>query len=241
VSFVTLNRLNFGDRHPSSVDALCNIPESLPNVDTSSTILTGSSDGFMRAVEVFPTKLHGVVADHGDWPVERIAVGEGLSQLSLEDDDVDQDDDEHRSVKAGGKSSHNARVEKAESKSEAEEEEGAGGSGHWWAGSVGHDEFLKLTDLSLFFNKLAVDEENPDTRDDSDSDEGEVGREKVEAEDQDDVEKYADEVEGVAAPEKDDDDSEEEVVASRNKYPLAVKKKKGKNELEVEGTFFNDL
>ncbi|KAJ4486864.1 WD40-repeat-containing domain protein [Lentinula lateritia] len=63
--------------HPHSVDALCALPASLPNVDHTSTILTGSSDGFVRAVGVFPTKLQGVVADHGEWPVERIAIGEG--------------------------------------------------------------------------------------------------------------------------------------------------------------------
>lgn len=85
--------------HPQSVDALCALPESLPGTDCASTILSGehhhrtvypniylpgSSDGLIRAVQIFPTELLGVVADHGEWPVERIAVGEGMTTLSLE-------------------------------------------------------------------------------------------------------------------------------------------------------------
>jgi hypothetical protein len=64
--------------HPHSVDALCAIPSSYPSAH--STILTGSSDGLVRAVQLYPTKLLGAVADHGDWPVENIKVelnGEG--------------------------------------------------------------------------------------------------------------------------------------------------------------------
>ncbi|KAF5373801.1 hypothetical protein D9758_000832 [Tetrapyrgos nigripes] len=239
--------------HPSSVDALCTLPQSLPDVDTSTVVLTGSSDGFMRAVEVFPTKLHGVVADHGDWPVERIAVGEGLSQLSLNDEDEDHED-EDGDAEIVRKNSSKTRVNKKEERKPAsdgevdeDEDEKAGSSGHWWAGSVGHDEVLKLTDLNLFFNKPTVDVEDPDAREDSDSDEDEAGHEKVGAEDQDDEEGDEGDEATEVVPEKDDsDDSEEEVVASsrkrkKNKDPLAVKKKKGRNELEVEGTFFNDL
>ncbi|KAI8989141.1 WD40 repeat-like protein [Trametes punicea] len=58
--------------HPQSIDALCNIPSHYP--DAHSTILTGSSDGLLRAVQLLPTKLLGVVADHGEFPIERIAV-----------------------------------------------------------------------------------------------------------------------------------------------------------------------
>ncbi|KAJ7594186.1 WD40-repeat-containing domain protein [Mycena floridula] len=65
--------------HPQSVDTLCALPQSLSNVDTDSTILSGSSDGLVRAVQIFPTKLLGVIADHGEFPVERIAIGEGIS------------------------------------------------------------------------------------------------------------------------------------------------------------------
>ncbi|KAI0827419.1 WD40 repeat-like protein [Trametes gibbosa] len=64
--------------HPQSIDALCAIPSHYSNAH--STILTGSSDGMLRAVQLLPTKLLGVIADHGEFPIERIAVdmsGEG--------------------------------------------------------------------------------------------------------------------------------------------------------------------
>ncbi|KAF8653399.1 hypothetical protein AX16_003971 [Volvariella volvacea WC 439] len=88
--------------HPHSIDALCSLPPSLPNVDTSSTILTGSSDGFVRAVQLFPTKLLGVIADHGEMPVERIAIGGGEYTVTLGEEVVSKqqkkDDAENRRV-----------------------------------------------------------------------------------------------------------------------------------------------
>ncbi|KAI9056357.1 WD40 repeat-like protein [Trametes sanguinea] len=90
--------------HPQSIDALCAIPSHYPN--SHSTILTGSSDGLLRAVQLLPTKLLGVVADHGEFPIERIAVdmnGEGRwvgsagheEMLKLTDlKEVFEDDDE---------------------------------------------------------------------------------------------------------------------------------------------------
>ena len=65
-------------RHPHSIDALCALPSSYPS--SQSTILTGSSDGLIRVVQLLPTKLLGIVTDHGDYPVERIVIdraGEG--------------------------------------------------------------------------------------------------------------------------------------------------------------------
>jgi WD repeat-containing protein 55 len=64
--------------HPHSIDALAHVPSRYANAE--STILTGSSDGLVRVVELFPSKLLGVVADHGEFPVERVKVdkdGEG--------------------------------------------------------------------------------------------------------------------------------------------------------------------
>jgi WD40 repeat protein len=61
--------------HPHSIDALCSLPS--PYSSSGDAILTGSSDGLLRVVEVLPTKLVGVIADHGDFPIERIAVDKG--------------------------------------------------------------------------------------------------------------------------------------------------------------------
>ena len=73
--FCVLTRPRPLHRHPQSIDALCAIPSRYSNAQ--STILTGSSDGLLRAVQLFPTKLLGVVADHGEFPIERIAVDMG--------------------------------------------------------------------------------------------------------------------------------------------------------------------
>ncbi|KAI0089077.1 WD40 repeat-like protein [Irpex rosettiformis] len=65
--------------HPHSIDTLSSIPSRYPN--SSCTVLTGSSDGLVRVVEVFPqSKLIGVLTDSEGWPVERVRVdlgGEG--------------------------------------------------------------------------------------------------------------------------------------------------------------------
>ena len=39
-----------------------------------STILTGSSDGLIRVVQLQPNKVLGVVGDHDDFPVEGMRV-----------------------------------------------------------------------------------------------------------------------------------------------------------------------
>ncbi|PWN36570.1 WD40 repeat-like protein, partial [Meira miltonrushii] len=83
--------------HPASVDTMCTLDDD--------TILTGSSDGLVRVVQILPHKLLGIVADHGGMPVERIArcgnwmasIGHGaeikLTDLApLLEEDGDEDD-----------------------------------------------------------------------------------------------------------------------------------------------------
>jgi len=75
--------------HPHSIDTLCTLPSSYPS--SHSTILTGSSDGLVRVVQLLPTKLLGIVADHGDFPVERVVIdraGEGRWVGSVGHEDV---------------------------------------------------------------------------------------------------------------------------------------------------------
>jgi hypothetical protein len=87
-AFVIASNTNSITRHPNSVDSLC----ALPSAHRSDcTILTGSSDGLVRAVQLFPTNLVGVVTDHGDFPVERIAVelaGQGRWVGSVGHDEI---------------------------------------------------------------------------------------------------------------------------------------------------------
>ncbi|KAI0372471.1 WD40 repeat-like protein [Pilatotrama ljubarskyi] len=189
--------------HPQSIDALCAIPSHYPNAH--STILTGSSDGLLRAVQLLPTKLLGVVADHGEFPIERIAVdmnGEGR-----------------------------------------------------WVGSAGHEEVLKLTDLKEVF-----EDEDQDGSDEAESDDDAEGgsdtaEDRVDSDDErESVGKVpATATEGSAAAEAQEADQssgdEAEVVEEPRKRkrkkeqdPLnAMKRKKGRNELEAEPAFFDDL
>lgn len=53
--------------------------------------MTGSSDGIIRVVQLLPTKLLGIVTNHGDYPVERVVIdraGEGRWVGSVGHDDV---------------------------------------------------------------------------------------------------------------------------------------------------------
>ncbi|EPT02022.1 hypothetical protein FOMPIDRAFT_1160901 [Fomitopsis schrenkii] len=120
--------------HPHSIDTLAPLPTAYSPSET--TILTGSSDGLLRAVQLFPTKLLGVVADHGEFPIERIAVdrgGEGrwvgsagheevLKLTDLEevfgDDDNEDGEEEQAAERADGENSEDDDSDGEEDSSE---------------------------------------------------------------------------------------------------------------------------
>ncbi|KDN52509.1 WD40 repeat-like protein [Tilletiaria anomala UBC 951] len=63
--------------HPASVDSLDVLDED--------TVLTGSSDGLVRVVQIYPHKLLGVAADHEGFPVERaLHAGDWLASIGHE-------------------------------------------------------------------------------------------------------------------------------------------------------------
>jgi len=221
-----------------SVDALCNIP-SIPGVDHDSTVLTGSSDGFVRAVQILPTKLIGVVADHGDFPIERIAVGQGAGNAEGE---------------ASAPTPNESKVKPSkDADSDSEMEENLSRPKSYWVGSVGHDDTLRMTDLEGFFREAKEDakaalkanrgddsdsdvdeDEDSDVDDDASDDEG-----KLAVEDEDDSVDWSDEEEA--------DDTPVEVVPPQNQKrkrqpgPLP-KPKKGKTEGDGDTKgFFDDL
>ncbi|KAG5719143.1 WD repeat-containing protein JIP5 [Termitomyces sp. T112] len=217
--------------HPHSVDALCTLPPELSGVDTTSTILTGSSDGYVRAIEILPTKLLGVVADHGDWPVERIAIGCGTDQLTFDAPEVDK---------------NGTNVDK---KNDHDNVEDMGKPWtRWWVGSVGHEETLRLTDLEAFFHEASKDERK-DVQEIMDTDE--EHREVEDAKGDDDASEQSND-DGPTVEEQDQSDRDEESDAEEapngkkrkrkpEKNSLAVNKK-GKNAVDVfEVTFFDDL
>jgi len=55
--------------HPQSIDAMLKVDES--------TILTGSGDGLVRALQIHPNQLLGVLGDHGGFPVEKLLFSAG--------------------------------------------------------------------------------------------------------------------------------------------------------------------
>lgn len=166
--------------HPSSIDALCPLPSSYPS--SHSTILTGSSDGLLRAVQLLPTKLLGVIADHGEFPIERIAVD-----------------------KAG---------------------EGR------WVGSVGHEDVLRLTDLKEVF-------EDEDREEGGEGGKGGVGEVEEDGERGEEVERE-DEQE-VSASEESNAPKEKKRKRKKDKDILSGRAKRGRNQVDVEPSFFSDL
>ena len=99
--------------HPQAIDSLCSLTASSSSPllkHSADVIATGSSDGLLRLVQIHPNKLLGVVADHGDFPVERIKMdrhGKWMGSVShdsvlkmtdlegaLEESDSDEDEDE---------------------------------------------------------------------------------------------------------------------------------------------------
>ena len=50
--------------HPASIDALLSVDED--------TLLTGSSDGMIRVVQIHPNKLLGILGEHEGFPIEKL-------------------------------------------------------------------------------------------------------------------------------------------------------------------------
>jgi len=60
--------------HPDSIDSIVAINDD--------TICTGSSDGLIRVVNIHPNKLLGVIGEHEDYPVERLAISRDANLLA---------------------------------------------------------------------------------------------------------------------------------------------------------------
>eukprot|EP01138_Halocafeteria_seosinensis_P011556 gb/GECG01011805.1/.p1 GENE.gb/GECG01011805.1/~~gb/GECG01011805.1/.p1 ORF type:complete len:154 (+),score=13.34 gb/GECG01011805.1/:1-462(+) len=50
--------------HPQSVDAILRVDED--------TIITGSSDGIIRVIQILPNQMLGIIGEHTDLPIERL-------------------------------------------------------------------------------------------------------------------------------------------------------------------------
>jgi len=94
--------------HPASIDALLKVDED--------TVLTGSSDGVVRLVQIHPDKLLGVLGDHDGFPIEKLQFNAGRKLVGsvshdnlirlwdarmLLDDDGDDEDCESKDEEVG--------------------------------------------------------------------------------------------------------------------------------------------
>jgi len=180
--------------HPQSIDALCTLPSSYPS--SHSTILTGSSDGLLRAVQLFPTKLVGVVADHGSFPIERIAVD-------------------------------------------------LGGEGRW-VGSAGHDDNLKMTDLrAVFEDEESDDEAAEDPENVQSTPASDIDRQEPDGADDESPRRVGTPpaVEADSNEDAQDSDSpkEKKRKCKSTKNALAGRRKKARNQIDADPSFFKGL
>ena len=60
--------------HPSSVDALVKYD--------ADTVITGSSDGIIRVVNILPNRMLGVLGGSEDLPIERLALSHDRTRLA---------------------------------------------------------------------------------------------------------------------------------------------------------------
>lgn len=177
-----------------------------------------------------------MVADHGEWPIERISIGSGHGQLSIDTEDL-------RSTKIGDKSMDEGQNQ-AFGESETQR--------RWWVGSVGHEEVLRLTDLEGFFHDNENNQDGKGTLgvDTAGSSEDSDIEECEENEEQDDDSPEKTEMMAMTASEDDDnEESEQEPDVPQPKKrkrqleePIVpTKKKKEKNAVVVERSFFDEL
>jgi len=59
--------------HPESIDTIVKISENV--------IVTGSSDGLIRVVEILPNRLIGVIGSHDSFPIERLKLSRDSALL----------------------------------------------------------------------------------------------------------------------------------------------------------------
>ncbi|KAL0946143.1 hypothetical protein HGRIS_012408 [Hohenbuehelia grisea] len=210
--------------HPQSVDTMLALPPSFSNAK-GNTILTGSSDGFIRAVEILPTKLLGVVADHGEFPVERMALGRGIASGG----DTAEKERAGSSSRVGGQSDSDDDSPVSDSTQE-----------RWWLGSIGHDELLKLTDLRAALNQLEGGDAKEDEAAEALGDDDEVAS-------SNDDEAVDTAIAAAADAGDSSSDEEAETLKERKrkrkpeKNPLMINKKKGRNEVDADKSFFEGL
>ena len=176
-----------------------------------------------------------MVADHGEWPIERISIGGGHGQLSIDTEDScstkisDKSMDEGQNQVRVFEENHTQRK--------------------WWVGSVGHEEVLRLTDLEGFFRdnehkqdgKGSLGVDMTGSSEDSDIEECEENEEQG-----DDSPEKAEMMATVSEDDNEESEQESDVAPPKKRKrqfeePIVAKKKKEKNAVVVERSFFDEL
>lgn len=121
--------------HPDSVTSIVKCDED--------TVLTASSDGIIRVISIQPNKLMGIVGEHGEFDIERMAATPSMTLLAsashdntvkvwdlaalLNDDDDEEEDEEGEE---GEEKAAAAAAEAAESEEEdSDDSDSDGGAG----------------------------------------------------------------------------------------------------------------
>ncbi|KAI0797425.1 WD40-repeat-containing domain protein [Irpex lacteus] len=249
--------------HPHSIDTLSPIPSRYPN--SSSTVLTGSSDGLVRVVEVFPqSRLVGVLTDSAmaaeeegegpgggeGWPVERVRVdlgGEGrwvgcvgheevlrmVDMKEVFEDGEDEEDSDKEADSDGSEADENDEAHEKAGSKKAERIEHASSDEEDGTDNSGEDSEHNPSVPSKSNATAASSAHSPENQ-----------HQEEEADDEDnakDPESDA-EVEVEADSDSDVQTKERKRKKKREVDPFrALKKSKGRNQLEVGDGFFADL
>ncbi|KAJ9115735.1 hypothetical protein QFC24_006918 [Naganishia onofrii] len=107
--------------HPASVEAMVALTDDI--------VATGSEDGMIRVMQVHPNKFLGVIATHGDFPIERMRIDRNSKWLGsvshddtlkltdvsdlFEESDNEEDDDEKNRDNNDGDDAASQTTEKA--------------------------------------------------------------------------------------------------------------------------------
>lgn len=147
-------------------------------------------------MQLLPTKLVGVIADHGEFPIERVRVD-------------------------------------------------MGGTGRW-VGSAGHEEVLKMSDLKDIFEDEDEDSEGEGEAEKTEEEEAMVADLSGKGESDADIDVNVEEDSEASEAEERDSEEEEPQEKKRKrgkqkKDELVGRKKKGRNQIDSEPSFFSDL
>lgn len=210
--------------HPESIDAILSVDDD--------TIVTGSSDGILRLLTIKPNKLVGVLGEHDDFPVERLAwsrdkryIGSVSHDQSVKFWDVaylfqEDEESEEEEERDGGA----ARARKGANKKKSK----ASGAG---ATASAGSRFLDMPELAMPDREDEDDDDDMDEdSDDEDMDEGDnAGASNAAAGG------------GAAGGHDEEDDSDDDRRVKWKRKPSKSKPAKGKGKKGGNGGFYAGL